>query len=54
MARYSSKVRLGEGVTGTPGAERMSGTEVPVSKAKITTSKSEPIPGVKAGKNIRK
>jgi len=47
MARYTTKVRLGEGVSGKPAQERMSGTEVPMKQAKITTSKSEPLPGKK-------
>jgi len=54
MATFKGKVRLGEGVSATEGQKRMSGTEVPLAKAKITTSKSEPLPGVKVGKNSRK
>jgi hypothetical protein len=46
MAKLTGKIRLGEGVKGKPGPKRMSGTEVPVSQAKITTSKSEPKPGL--------
>ena len=53
MARFKGTVRLGEGVSGKEGQKRMSGTEVPVGKAKITTSKSTPIPATKVGGNTR-
>jgi len=47
MALLKGSVRLGKGVSAKEGAKRMSGTEVPLPQAKITTSKSEPKPGKK-------
>jgi len=51
MALFKGNVRLGEGVTAKEGKKRVSGTEVPL-PPRITTSKSEPLPG--KGKNAKK
>ena len=47
MATFGGKIRLGEGVKAKPGQKRMSGTEVPLSQAKIKTSGKEVNPKIK-------
>lgn len=54
MARFASKVRIGEGVGGEEGPKRMSGTGVPMSMAKITTSKGEAKPNRAPNTNATK
>jgi len=53
MATFKGTVRLGAGVTAKEGQKRMSGTEVPISQAKHSTSKSEPLPGTGKGKSAK-
>ena len=47
MVNFGGKVRMGQGVSAKEAVKRMSGTEVPVSQAKVTTSKSEALPDIK-------
>jgi hypothetical protein len=47
MASFTGKVRIGTGVSAKEGVKRMSGTEVPMKQAKITTSKSAAIPKIR-------